>query len=201
MKIEAGAIKGLADFLDAAPEAAKKAASMAMNDITGGAGLKAYKTAMQAQIGFPAGYLDDTERFGQTGFASPDRLETKIKARQRPTSLARFASGGTIGQAGVTVTVKNGRPISLKGAFMVRLRAGTDTADGFNVGIAVRVKPGQMIRNKKDASNMVRLAPNVYLLYAPSVDQVFKDVADTETPAVLDLMATEFLRQFTRLAK
>jgi hypothetical protein len=48
---------------------------------------------------------------------------------------------------------------------------------------------------------MVHLAPNVYLLYAPSVDQVFKSAADTETPDVLDMMAVEFFRQFARLVK
>lgn len=202
MRIEAGAIQGLAEFLDAAPEITRKAASFAMNDVTGGTGLTRYKKAMREQIGFPAGYLDDTERFGQTGYASPDRLETRIKARQRPTSLARFASGGEIGQAGVTVHVKAGRSVTLQRAFMVRLRAGTALDDtSFNVGIAVRLAPGAVIRNKRDTSRMVHLAPNVYLLYAPSVDQVFKGVADTETPAVLDLMAAEFYRQFSRLMK
>ena len=202
MRIEAGAIGGLAEFIDAVPGAAKQAAALAMNDVTGGTGLTRYKKAMRSQIGFPAGYLEDTERFGQTGYATPDRLETRISARQRPTSLARFATSGTVGQAGVSVSVKAGRSVTLKRAFMVRLRAGTTLDDtSFNVGIAVRVQPGQVIRNKRDTSRMVHLAPNVYLLYAPSVDQVFKSVADTETPAVLDMMATEFFRQFGRLAK
>jgi hypothetical protein len=47
---------------------------------------------------------------------------------------------------------------------------------------------------------MVHLAPNVFLLYAPSVDQVFRSVAETETPAVLDMMGNEFFRQFARLS-
>lgn len=202
MRIEAGAIKGLADFLEAAEPAARQAAAYAMNDVTGGTGLTRYKKAMRTQIGFPAGYLEDTERFGQTGFATPGRLETRISARQRPTSLARFAQGGTVGQPGVTVQVKANRTITLKRAWLVRLRAGT-SLDGANsnLGIAVRIQPGQTIRNKRDTSHMVHLAPNVFLLYAPSVDQVFKSVADTETPAVLDMMATEFFRQFARLAK
>lgn len=201
MRIEAGAIKGLAEFLESAPEIATKAAAFAMNDVTGGTGLTRYKKAMKTQIAFPAGYLDDVERFGQTGFATPTRLETRIGARQRPTSLARFASGGVIGKAGATVRVKAGRSVHLKKAFMVRLRAGSVLDDtSFNVGLAVRIAPGQRIRNKRDTSHMVHLAPNVVLLYAPSVDQVFKSVAETETPAVLDMMGNEFFRQFARLS-
>jgi hypothetical protein len=201
MRVEAGAIKGLAEFLDAAPEIATQAASLAMNDVTGGTGLTRYKKAMKSQIAFPSGYLDDVERFGQTGYATPARLETKITARARPTSLARFATSGAIGSAGATVRVKAGRSVHLKKAFMVRLRAGTVLDDtSFNVGLAVRIAPGQRIRNKRDTSNMVHLAPNVFLLYAPSVDQVFRSVAETETPAVLDMMGNEFFRQFARLS-
>lgn len=200
MRIEAGAIKGLADFLESAENAARPAAAMAMNDVTGGKGLKTYRTAMKSQIAFPPGYLEDVDRFGQTGYATPARLETKISARARPTSLARFSSASSPGQEGVTVRVKAGRTIRLKRAFTVRLRAGTvldDTA--FNVGIAVRVKPGTTLRNKRDMGSAARLAPNVFLLYAPSVDQVFRTVAETETPKVLDAMGLEFFRQFARL--
>lgn len=201
MRIEARAIKGLEDFLDAAPEITREAASLAMNDVTGGKGLKRYRDTMRQQIAFPGGYLEDTDRFGQTGYASPARLETKISGRSRPTSLARFASGGAINSEGVSVRVKPSRSVTLRKAFLVRLRAGTVLdEDNFNLGLAVRLAPGQTIRNKRDTSRMVRLAPQVFLLYAPSVDQVFRDVAETETPAVLDDMAQEFLRQFGRLA-
>lgn len=200
MRIEALALKDLDQFLVVAESAARPAAAMAMNDVTGGKGLKIYRQGMTAQIAFPPGYLDDKERFGQTGFATPARLETKITARSRPTSLARFSGSSAIGQEGVTVRVKAGRAVTLKKAFTVRLRAGTLLDDSnFNVGIAVRVKPGQLLRNKKDAASAARLAPNVFLLYAPSVDQVFRTVAPAETPKVLDEMGQEFLRQFTRL--
>lgn len=200
LRIEAGAIQGLDEFLASAESAARPAAALAMNDITGGKGLTRYKKSIKMQVAFPGGYLEDAERFGQTGFATPARLETRISARQRPTSLARFASGGAAGQ-GATVRVKPGRSVRLKGAFTVRLRAGTVLDDeNFNVGLAVRLKPGQTIRNKRDTSRMVHLAPNVVLLYGPSVDQVFRSVAETDTPAVLDEMGLEFLRQFTRLS-
>ena len=200
MKIEFNALKGLEDFLDAMPDLTRQAASFAMNDVTGGKGLTTYKKAMRSQIAFPAGYLEDPDRFGQTGYATPSRLETKISGRQRATSLARFASSGGVDRAGVSVSVKAGRSTRLKKAFLVRLNAGAGiTADKFNLGLAVRMKPGDTIRGKRDTSSMTRLAPNVFLLYGPSVDQVFRSVAETETPAVLDMMGLEFYRQFARL--
>jgi hypothetical protein len=200
MRIEAAAIAELDRFLAVAETSARPAAALAMNDITGGKGAKHYRLSMREQIAFPPGYLEDTERFGQTGYATPSRLETKITARSRPTSLARFASGMIPGAEGMSVTVKTGRTTRLRRAFSVRLRAGTvlDAAN-FNVGIAVRVQPGQTIRNKRDLSGAARLAPNVFLLYAPSVDQVFRNVAETATPKVLEMMGGEFIRQFTRL--
>lgn len=200
MKIEVGAIKALDAYLAAAPRVTLEAASLAMNDVTGGSGLTRYKKAISSQVGFPPGYLNDAEKFGQTGFASPTRLETKISARQRATSLARFVQGGDVGTVGARVSVKAGRSISLKKAFLVRLRSGTSLDDdNFNLGLAVRIKPGQTIRNKTDTSRMVHLAKNVFLLYGPSVDQVFRSVAETETPKVLDDMENEFFRQFARL--
>lgn len=200
MKIEVSAIRGLTDFLDAAPEAARQAAALSMNDITGGKGLTRYKKSIRSQVAFPGGYLEDADKFGQTGFATPGHLETKISARQRATSLARFANG-IVGGEGATVHVKPGRSIRLKKAFMVRLRAGTALDDSnFNLGLAVRIKPGQVIRHKRDTSRMVHLAKDVFLLYGPSVDQVFRSVAETDTPAVLNEMGLEFFRQFARLS-
>lgn len=201
MKIEVSAIAGLAEFLDAAPQVTRQAAALAMNDITGGKGLTRYKKSIKSQVAFPGGYLEEADKFGQSSFATPTRLETRISARQRATSLARFASG-VVGGEGATVRVKPGRSVRLKRAFMVRLRAGTSLDDSnSNLGLAVRIKPGQLIRGKRDTSNMVRLAKDVFLLYGPSVDQVFRSVAETDTPKVLDEMGQEFFRQFARLSK
>ncbi len=200
MKVEVRAIQALDDFLEAAPEITKAAAAFAMNTVIPRKGMTRYKKAMRTQIAFPAGYLEDEEKFGVTLSASPDRLESVISARHRPTSLARFATGGAVGQEGLAVKVKANRSSRLKKAFLVRLKAGTSLdTDNFNLGLAVRV-PGGQFRNKKDASRMVQLAKDVFLLYAPSVNQVFRAVAQTETPAVLDEIETEFYRQFGRLS-
>lgn len=201
MKVEVNAIKALSDFIEAAPELTRKSASLAMNTIIPRRGMKRYKDAMRSQIAFPAGYLDEAEKFGVTRFATPTSLEAHITARQRPTSLARFASGSLNGE-GATVRVKKGRTTRLKRAFMVRLRAGTALDnDNFNLGLAVRIPGGAAaIRNKTDKGRMVQLAKDVFLLYGPSVDQVFRGVSVTETPHVLNEIETEFYRQFARLA-
>jgi hypothetical protein len=148
------------------------------------------------------GFLEDVEKFGVTRYASPSRLEAVISARQRPTSLARFATGGNVDQEGVSVRVKAGKTQRLKRAFLVRLRQGTMLdSENFNLGLAVRIPGGEAaVRNKTDKSRMVHLAKDVFLLYGPSVDQVFKTVSVTETPHVLNEIESEFYRQFARLA-
>lgn len=188
----------LDDFLEAAPERTRQAVSFAMNRVIGGPqGLGAYRNAIRQQINFPAGYLND-DRFGLDQRSTPDNLVTSLVARQRPTSLARFATGGVVGgKGGVTVKVKpGGASKRFRSGFLVRLKGGED---GGNIGLAVRLAPGQTL-NKTDQSNMVHLEANVVLLYGPSIDQVLNtSVADAETPEVLDNVATEFYRQFARL--
>jgi len=201
-KLEVNAIRAMADFMEAAPDITPQAASLAMNTVIPRKGMVRYKKAMKSQIGFPGGYIDDVERFGVSRYATPGHLEAAITARQRPTSLARFATSGGVGHEGVTVRVKAGRSTHLKRAFMVRLRQGTMLDDeNFNLGLAVRIPGGEAaVRNKKDKSRMVHLAKDVFLLYGPSVDQVFRGVSVTETPHVLNDIEAEFYRQFARLS-
>lgn len=201
MKVEVDAIRALNDFLEAAPETTRQSASLAMNTVLPRKGMNRYRKQMKAQIGFPAGYLEDTEKFGVTQFAKPGDLTAAITARQRPTSLARFANG-PVGGEGATVRVKAGRSTRLKRAFMVRLMSGTQlTGETYNLGLAVRIPGGEAaVRGKKDTSHMVHLSKDVFLLYGPSVDQVFQSVSVTETPQVLNEIEAEFYRQFARLS-
>lgn len=188
----------LEKFLDAAPDNTRKAASMAMNDVLGGQGLARFRKAVAAEVQFPPGYVDDKINIDQK--ASPTNLVASITGRQRPTSLARFATSGVVGgKGGVTVRVKGGAKF-MKGAFLVRLNQGSSNDDGYNVGLAVRLKEGQTL-NKRDTSNMVHLGRDVVLLYAPSIDQILNnEVADAEMPEVADAIGTEFFRQFARLS-
>lgn len=199
-RFDLGGMIAFEQFLEAAPDITRQSAAYALNDVIGGpGGLGVYRKAIKAQINFPPGYLND-DRFGMGSKATPTRLTASLVARQRPTSLARFATGGSVGgKGGVTVKVKpGGAGKTFKSGFLVRLRAGN--SDGGNIGLAVRLAPGQTL-NKKDQSRMVHLEANVVLLYGPSIDQVLNtSVADQETPAVLDNVATEFYRQFARLS-
>lgn len=201
VRVEVNAIKALNDFLEAAPDITRQSASLAMNTVLPRKGMTRYKKAIRSQVGFPGGYLEDADKFGVTTFAKPNDLTAAITARQRPTSLARFASG-TIGQEGVTIrgVGKPGSSTKLRRAFMVRLNQGTQlTGENFNLGVAVRV-PGGLTRGKREAGKMVTLSKDVFLLYGPSVDQVFRSVSVTETPMVLNEIESEFYRQFGRLA-
>lgn len=194
----------LDDFLAAVPEITRQAVSQAINSVVAGPGLAEYRKGISEQVDFPAGYLND-DRLGVTQRATPTRLEARITGRQRATSLARFATTGSVGsKGGVSVRVKKGGGSKyIKNAFKVRLKAGSSLDnDSFNTGLALRLKPGQTVLGKKDTSNMVRLDANVVLLYGPSVDQILRNnVADAKTPVVVDKIATEFFRNFQRLAK
>lgn len=199
--VDLGGMIELERFLESAPDITRDAASLALNDVIGGPrGLGVYRKAISEQINFPPGYLNN-DRFGVDQRATPNHLVASLVARQRPTSLARFATSGAVGQrGGVTVRVKpGGAGKTFKSAFLVRLRAGTSLEDG-NIGLAVRLQPGQVL-NKTDQSRMVHLEANVVLLYGPSIDQVLNtSVADAETPEVVENVATEFFRQFARLS-
>ena len=94
--------------------------------------------------------------------------------------------------------VNPNRTRTLNRAFIIRLRAGdTLSADTFNLGLAIRLRPGEVIANKKI---MAKRGPSgLYLLYGPSVDQVFKGAAADAAPQIETLLIDEFTRQFARL--
>ena len=120
--------------------------------------------------------------------ASGNDLEGMIRGSDNPTMLARFANTRNPRVArkagGVTVSVKPGSAKFMKGAFLMDL--------GNTVGLAIRVKPGESLRNRKNAK---RVANGLYLLYGPSVNQAFRLVADDRLDDVLDILETEYNRQ------
>lgn len=192
----------LEGFLEAAPQRARQAMSIAMNTVIGKSGLAAYRRGVVAEINLPQSYVDARVTYDKA--ATPNDLTAKIIGRQRATSLARFATSGVVGgKGGVSVQVKTrGGSKRLPGAFLIRLNSGPGiTDDNYNLGLAVRLKPGQVLKSKADMSKMVHLDANVVLLYGPSIDQVLSNsVIDKETPEVISATATEFYRQFDRLA-
>lgn len=139
---------------------------------------------MQEEIAFSAAYL--RSRLTVSRKATQASLEAVISGRDRPTSLARFVTRGKVGrgQSGVDLTVKPGKGQHLAGAFLINLRNG-------NRGLAVRLAPGKTLANSRRAK---KLANNLYLLYGPSVDQVFKGVAEEIGPDALAFLEREFIR-------
>lgn len=151
------------------------------------------------QVNFDRQYLNPSAgRLFVSKKAKRGDLETIITARGRPTSLARFIVGPAPGpgQKGVTLRVGHG-VTTIKSAFMIKLRAGTDAIDTrFNKGLAIRLRPGEKLENKH---NVVQLKSNLYILYGPSVSQLVmansgKGIAAQLEPTILKDMEAEFLR-------
>lgn len=201
--IEVNGLPDLERYLQLAPSVVPTAARIAINQTVERKGLQALRAEMEEEVAFPAGYLSDPKRFGVTQRATNGNLEARIRARSRPTSLARFASGASIigqrtGGGSLSVRVNPGRSTTLSQAFLVRLKAGQGPVqDGaFNLGLAIRLKKGEVISNK---TKMVPFGGGLYLLYGPSVDQVFQTVAVEQAGMIADMVGVEFLRQFNRL--
>lgn len=196
-RIEARGLKEFEEYAASLPEVTMKAAKFSLNDTVQKKGLPRFRRAIADQVAFPGGYLN-RERLGITKRATENDLSVAVTARFRPTSLARFAAGQTVEGSRrtrqVRVRVKKGRSAVIQNAFLVRLRG---APDGFNMGLAIRLKAGERLKGSRGA---VRLDNNVYLLYGPSVDQVFRSVAVEEVDAVLLDLEVEFRRQFVRLA-
>lgn len=148
---------------------------------------------MRRQVNFPAGYLRGADsRLRVTQRASSNKLEGIITGRQRATSLARFVTGKTGDGKGLRLTVKPGAATEIKGAFLMPLRGGTrDPGRNGNVGLAVRTARGQ---RPSKAYKPVRVSENLWLLYGPSVDQVFKSVREDVRPEVEAYLDKEFQR-------
>lgn len=189
-------VKGLAeaaDFFEELPDIAERAAVLAINQVADRDGLAVIRRDMREQINFPKGYLERGDRLAVVRKARKGDLTAIIRGRDRATSLARFLTPGqrpdnTSGR-GLRVEVKNGKVRNLKRAFIVKLKNG-------NMGVAVRLKPGETMENSERA---VRLADNVFLLYGPSVDQVFQGVAEDRTDDLGDMIERQFYRQIDRL--
>lgn len=153
---------------------------------------------IRRQVNFPAKYVSPSDgRLAVNRRPTDASLEGSIRAQGRATSLARFSLSRDPSVArrlsGVNVAVKPGLARFMKRAFLVKLRAGnaiTDTQN--NLGLAVRLKPGEVLQHRRLKAKP--LFPNVYLLYGPSVSQVFSTVAEDEAPKAADYLEAEFLR-------
>lgn len=201
--IEIEALPDLQDYFRMMPDVTARAARLSINQVVQRGGMRAAQDAIYEEVNFPQGYLSG-DRLRISKYARENDLEAIIVGRKRATSLARFAQGQTLGNQsnGVRVRVKRGSSEHLRRAWLVRLRRGTSLdEDNYNIGLAMRINPGETIVGKKSAHTSWLVPNQVALLYGPSVDQVFRSVAADIAPHVGDMVATEFFRQFDRLSK
>lgn len=186
----------LKQFFQDAPEVAGDALAMAINQTVERDGLALIKKDMRSQVDFPAGYLEG-DRLKVTRRASRASLEAVIRGRDRPTSLARFAPGQTPANTkgrGVRLMVRNGKTSVLPRAFLIPLRNG-------NTGLAIRLPNEKQPKETTAAVAMnIGSKSTLWLLYGPSVDQVFRGVADERFDDLADMIENQFYRQFGRLA-
>lgn len=175
--------------------AAQRAVNKTLDRARAGAAREARR-----EVNFPARYLSG-DRLRVAKRASGRDLEGIVRARTRPTSLARFVISGGLGRrGGVAVAVKPGGARAIPRAFLIKLRAGTAALDTkSNLGLAIRLRPGETLKNKRDK---IRLSRNLYLLFGPSVSQVLLHetqgrqagvFVDIE-PEIADFLEQEFLR-------
>lgn len=144
------------------------------------------------QVAFPGGYLEGPKsRLTVTQRATADRLEGVISGRQRPTSLARFVRNGSVGsRGGVRITIRPGTSTMVHRAFLLPLRSGQEELG--NLGLAIRVPRGTSPGN---AFRPTKIADGLFLLYGPSVDQVFKTVREDVAPDAARFLESEFVRR------
>lgn len=195
------AIEGLSGLRDLAsvPKSIETAAVRAINRATDRTAAES-RRRIREQVAFPAQYLTGTDgsgrqRLGVTRKASAGRLEAQITARWRPTMLARFVTSGAVGRrGGVSVQVAPGFARMMRRAFLIRLPAGrgNDAETKSNMGLAIRLRAGETIQNKK--FTMTQMNNGAYLLYGPSVSQIFQTVRNDVSPDSLAWLEQEFDR-------
>jgi len=187
-----------ADLLDGLSSDSRKLAAVRAINTAARDGRARAARMIRADINFPAKYVGPSDRrLYVSKQATRSDLEAKITARGRVTSLARFVKGSPTPNAAGVYVQKN-KVQYLKKAFVIRLPQGsnsvTDTVH--NLGLAVRLKPGDVLRKKITAR---RVASGLYVLYGPSVSQVFRanddtGVASDMSPELADQLVSEFLR-------
>lgn len=200
--IDVAVLDGLKEYFNRFPDISKVAMRIAINDTVKGKGMALIRNSMTDQVNFNKSYLTG-DRLGVAKLATNENPEAIIRSRDRATSLARFATSSTVGkkaESGVTVRVKRGKTTFIKKGWLVRLRAGASKSeDNYNIGLAVRLGPGETVAHKNTTHRSWLVKGQVALLYGPSVAQVFNDTRSTVIEPFGNLVEAEFLRQLSRL--
>lgn len=181
------------ELIGLTPEKIDRSAYRAIN-YTADRARKNSDNEIRNQINFPASYLAPSAgRLFVKDKAGPGNLNATILARHRATSLARFVtSDKDIGKMGLTVSVQRGKRSELERAFLMKLKSGNEDIDTKNnLGLAVRLEKGQ---TPDKAYKPVRISDGLFLLYGPSVNQVFKTVRGDVSPQAEQDLEREFMR-------
>lgn len=189
----------LSTFYGQFPKRMDRAASMAVNEAARFGRAEAARE-IRRQVNFPARYLNDgaNGRLKIGRKATPALPEAQIVARHRPTSLRQFVTGISRRSKYVSVRVKPGSAAQkIPGAFVAKLHAGTEA--GGNEGLAIRLKPGATFRGGKGIKLREDKHGSTWLMYGPSVNQVFNTVREDVAPAIIKRLDDELTRQVKRL--
>lgn len=169
-----------------------QAAAYALND-TALFARRLSSVQIRKELNLAAGYI--SQRLAIRKHAGPEDLEAIVRAEDRPTSLATFSnSPRRFGRQRLSPRVKvsaGGSNKPMRGAFFLRL-------SGNNVGIAVRLKPGERVRNKRQMSGT---SSGLYLLYGPSVGQAFGSVAEKNLSQISDYAEVRVAHHLERLLR
>lgn len=198
VEVETRGLDALIRYCRNAPETADQAAVFATNRAAE-FGRTLTSREIRDQVNFTASYLNAPGRLNITRRASRTDIEAVVTGRNRPTSLARFATtpfsvGPRRSKRGIRVRVARGGGATIPGAFFVRLRG---AAEGSNEGLAIRTKGGRPPSGTRGAKPIFKGA---YLLYGPSIGQVAHDVFPAVVDRVGDKQVDEFMRQFERMS-
>lgn len=195
--VEVRGIEDLKSYLGSIPGNVDRAAALAVSSAT----RYAYtlgRRRIQEEVNLPTGYLTGSEGGSPRFYISrkPTRTDPvgAVRGRVRATSLYRFVTGQSK-RNGIRVAVskRNGSRRIPRG-FAIKLRNG-------NLGVAVRLPKGEDLRGKKNPGIMYgsrgggNRKTNLFLLYGPSVQQVFNTVAPDIAPEVSSYLNSEFRRQ------
>jgi hypothetical protein len=189
-------LNGFDKLLAKYPQVASQALSMAINTTANRSGLSLIKKKIYSQVAFPQGYLDLAGRLKVTRQATPFLLEAAITGRDRATSLARFQpfrSPAAARGKRIPIQVKTNGPSRSATAFLVQLKNGNLGLAIYGPNVPSRAHKPQLLKRGKNGKSS-------YIVYGPSVEQVFKGVASEVTPDLQTAVTKEFDRQFLRLS-
>lgn len=180
------------------PKAAKEASRLSVISAARYAHSESAKEIF-GQVNLLKGYISDRLTLKYSG--SGESLAASITGRFQPTSLSRFTLSEPKKGKVVRVRVKRNGQAKRGKYFAVKLRQGSELTDiKFNVGLAIRVKPGQAFTGS-DGAKLLRSDKygDTYLLYGPSINQIFRGVSQDLSKSIEEKLADEFERQLLRL--